>query len=165
VTWRAGTGGKAQGPVRLAAVGQDLALYDLGSGRTIWLAPVACSAFGATQLPAFGQCGGEGPGLTSKPAGAAADAPYSNACCPTGFQCSRQTSLLWSCQPSGALDTCAGPKTLALDAPCGGLNLCGKDTACSSTCCAEGGFCKRASSFTWSCAPMSAFKGGLVNAG
>jgi hypothetical protein len=151
VTWRAATRGKAQGPVRLTAVGQDLALQDLASNRTIWLAPMACSAFGATQVPAYGQCG--------------ANEPYTNTCCPTGFQCSRQSSSLWSCQPSGALNTCAGPKALAVDVPCGGINLCGKDAACSSECCEEGSFCQRTSSFTWSCALLSAFKGGLLNAG
>ncbi len=166
VTWRAGTRGKAQGPVRLTVLGQDLALQDLASNRTIWLAPMACSAFGATQVPAFGQCGGEAPGLKSQSMSAVtADAPYGNACCPTGFQCSRQSSSLWSCQPSGALNTCTGPKALAVATPCGGLNLCGKDATCSSKCCEEGSFCKRASSFTWSCAPLSAFKGGLLNAG
>jgi hypothetical protein len=149
VTWRAGTRGKAQGPVRLTAVGQDLALQDLASNRTIWLAPVACSAFGATQVPAYGQCG--------------ANEPHTNTCCPTGFQCSRQGSQQWSCQPSGALDNCAGPKALAVDAPCGGLNLCGKDAACSSTCCSSGSFCRRQSAYTWTCAAADTFLGGIVN--
>jgi hypothetical protein len=149
VTWRAGTRGKARGPVRLTASGQDLALQDVASGKTIWLAPVACSTFGAAQLPAFGQCG--------------AEAPYNSTCCPTGFMCSRQSSQMWSCQPSGALDSCSGPKALALAAPCGGQNLCGEDAACSSLCCSEGTFCRRQNAFTWTCAPMASFPGGLVN--
>jgi hypothetical protein len=149
VTWRAATSGKAQGPVRLTAVGQDLALQDLASNRTIWLAPMACSNFGATQVPAYGQCG--------------VNEPYSNTCCPTGFQCSRQDSQRWSCEPSSALNTCEGPKALAVDAPCGGLNLCGKDAACSSTCCSRASFCRRQSAYTWTCAAADTFGGGLVN--
>jgi hypothetical protein len=165
VTWRAGTRGKARGPVRLTASGQDLALQDVASGRTIWLAPVACGAFGATQLPALGQCGGEAPNQNGSVRAAvkAADAPYNSSCCPTGFECSRQSSQMWSCQPSGALDSCSGLKALALAAPCGGQNLCGEDAACSSLCCSEGTFCRRQNAFTWTCAPMASFPGGLVN--
>jgi hypothetical protein len=165
VTWRSGTRGRARGPFRLTARGQDLALRDLATNRTIWLAPVQCGSFRGIEVPASGQCGGAAPHEDSliRATVHAADAPYGGACCPTGFKCSRQSSQLWRCEPSGALDSCtAGVRVLAPLSPCGGLNLCGQDAACSSRCCREGSFCRRSNAFTWSCTEIASFAGGLV---
>jgi hypothetical protein len=165
VTWAAGTGGRARGPVRLTLKGPELALADLATNRTLWVAPVQCGRFGGIQLRAYGQCGGAAPAAEAgiRAAVHAADAPYSGACCPTGFQCSRESSRRWSCEQRTPLDRCSGPRSLELSAPCGGLNLCGLDSACSGLCCREGSYCQRSSAFTWSCAPTARFAGGLVD--
>ncbi len=166
VLWKAGTAGKGSGPFRLTAQGQDLALRDLASNRTIWLAPVGCSAFGAAQLQPLAQCGGALSRATQQaPVQAAvklADAPWQNTCCPTGHRCSKSGSSTWLCQPSGVLDGCSGPKTLPVHGLCGGINLCGRDAACSASCCSDGNYCRRLSAFTWSCAPLASFSGGLL---
>jgi hypothetical protein len=168
VLWKAGTAGRAKGPVRLTAKGQDLALQDLASNRTIWLAPVGCSVFGAAQLLPLAQCGGLSPVAQAQAAAVTqlADAPWANTCCPTAHQCSMSSSGKWLCQPSRVLDSCIGPRTLPVSELCGGTNLCGEDAACSTSCCSEGNYCQRLNGYTWSCAPLANFAGGAaVSAG
>jgi hypothetical protein len=161
--WKAGTAGSATGPFRLTAQGQDLALRDLASNRTIWLAPVACGAFGAAQLQPLAQCGGRVSVAQAPAAGAAAiqpvDAPWPSTCCPRGYRCSKSGTSKWLCQQSGALDGCSGPKTLPVHDVCGGINLCGRDAACGTSCCSGGNYCRRLSAYTWSCAPLSPLVG------
>ena len=163
VVWKAGTAGRAQGPVRLTAMGQDLALSELATGRVLWLAPVACD--GVELLP-YDQCGGLAPSKdpSVRLMMALADAPYASSCCPAGFSCTRRSSEQWRCQPSGVLQAvCTGPKALPAGAPCGGISLCGKDGTCSSSCCLSGSYCQRVSAYTWSCAASGTFKGGLLS--
>jgi hypothetical protein len=164
VLWKAGTAGRAKGPARLTAKGQDLALQDLASNRTIWLAPVGCSAFGAAQLQPLAQCGGLSPVAQAQAAAVTqlADAPWANTCCPTAHQCSTSSSGKWLCQPSGVLDSCIGPRTRPVSELCGGTNLCGEDAACRTSCCSEGNYCQRLNAYTWSCAPLANFAGGLL---
>jgi hypothetical protein len=93
----------------------------------------------------------------------AADKPYTNACCPTGHSCERQSSSMWRCAPTGVLESlggaCTGPKVLALNTLCGGKNLCGVDQLCPGKCCEAGTYCLRSSRYTWSCALTAPFPG------
>lgn len=88
---------------------------------------------------------------------AAADAPYAQACCPAGWQCARRDAQFWQCMPSKVLDTCTGPKTIALNAACGGTQLCGKDSTCGK-CCVNNAFCLRESAAAWKCHSLTEFK-------
>ncbi len=46
---------------------------------------------------------------------------------------------------------------LQLDAPCGGINMCGADSACAGHCChSAAGTCNRHSAFTWTCQQQAA---------
>lgn len=69
-----------------------------------------------------------------------------------------QDKFYWQCRPTDALDTCNGPRTLAAQSICGGLNMCNKDAICGTTCCSAGNFCLRQNKFTWQCQSLSAFK-------
>jgi hypothetical protein len=162
VLWRAGTAGLAPGPFVLTASRADLVLQSLSTKQVLWLAPVSCGSYGGRPLAAGAQCGGRWANL-ALPRAAAADAPYSNTCCPTGHFCKRQDSSLWHCVASGVLEACAGNRTLAAGAPCGGVQLCGADAACPGRCCAAGSYCQRSSSYTWTCVLVGTFKGGVVN--
>ncbi len=162
VLWRAGTAGLARGPFVLAVSKADLSLQSLSTKQVLWVAPVSCSSYGGRPLAAGAQCGGRAANL-ALPRAVPADAPYNKTCCPTGHFCRRQDSGMWRCAPSGLLEACAGNRTLAVGTPCGGVQLCGADAACPGRCCAVGSYCQRSSSYTWACALVSAFKGGVVN--
>jgi hypothetical protein len=162
VLWRAGTAGLGRGPFLLTVSKADLSLQSLSTKQALWVAPVSCGNYGGRPLAAGAQCGGRAanPAL---PRAVPADAPYNKTCCPTGHFCRRQDSSMWRCTPSGVLEACAGNRTLAAGAPCGGVQLCGADVACPGRCCAAGSYCQRSSSYTWACTLVSAFKGGVVN--
>ncbi len=110
-------------------------------------------------LGEWDQCGGDMASSLSIANGwAALDKPYKGACCPGGWQCFRKDHWYWQCRPTDTLDTCAGPRTIAERATCGGVGMCGRDGVCGPSCCAPGNFCLRQNAHTWQCQSLSAFK-------
>jgi hypothetical protein len=128
---------------------------------TVWLAPTHCPS--GTLLKPWAQCGGTSPLAPPPGAGSASnfsprDGQYLGTCCPTGWQCYRQTSASWACGPSPALDSCAGPQKLPPGRACGGLSACGLDGTCPATtgCCQQGSYCQRLDDQQWLCMGLPA---------
>jgi hypothetical protein len=145
--WSSNTRGAGRPPHALQILDGSLRISD-STGATTWLANATCPA--GTRLEPWAACGG-----AVCPGGSphlCRDAPHQGTCCPTGWQCQRQSAARWWCAPTAALGRCSGARTIATGAACGGTAACGLDAPCTTTtCCVAGSVCQRLGSARWEC--------------
>jgi hypothetical protein len=151
VLWSSGTEKVGMAPYRLQMLDGALLVADAKNIST-WTAPAMCAGL---QLSAWDQCGGTQCGDINAMKGIPCrDSPYPQACCPTGWQCRRSSRAWWQCVPGAGLTRCSGNRVIPRYQACGGISMCGRDAACTNSCCVAGAYCSRQSPQRWECTPV-----------